>query len=230
MKQEHLMVLLAVGVFLLAQFTTQKAMAIDSSGFPGAAGTNAPIQVVSPLFSQLLVHMYPAGFSTPVERTIRSGEYVREAVLEGETLHDWSQVITVTASEGFALDLNITPQSVMGSFAAKFKKGCPASYSSLNNISKEPVLDGYDSLVAVLSCGESAPTGGKMSETTLIVVIAGYKDYYTLQWAERGAPSNTPIKIDKAKWQNRLSQLEPIKLCAIVPGEKSPYKSCLGAQ
>ena len=37
MKQEHLMVLLAVGVFLLAQFTTQKAMAIDSSGFPGAA-------------------------------------------------------------------------------------------------------------------------------------------------------------------------------------------------
>jgi hypothetical protein len=50
--------------------------------------------------------------------------------------------------------------------------------------------------------------------------------YYTLQWAERG-PAAGKIAIDEAKWQARLRQLQPIRLCPILPGEHAPYPSCV---
>jgi hypothetical protein len=36
-----------------------------------------------------------------------------------------------------------------------------------------------------------------------------------------------PPGIDEAIWRQRLAELMPIRLCAIVPGEATPYPSCL---
>lgn len=60
------------------------------------------------------------------------------------------------------------------------------------------------------------------------LAVKGQSDYYTIQWAERGAASKSPIKVDDAKWQGRLNQLAPIKLCPVIPGEAAPYPSCVG--
>jgi hypothetical protein len=46
-----------------------------------------------------------------------------------------------------------------------------------------------------------------------------------LQWAER-APTVAKGVIDEAKWQARLRQVQPIRVCPIVPGERAPYPSC----
>ncbi|MEI7430007.1 MAG: hypothetical protein WCL27_06085 [Betaproteobacteria bacterium] len=66
------------------------------------------------------------------------------------------------------------------------------------------------------------------SESMLLIVIKGESDYYTVQWAERGDASTTPIKLDEAKWTDRFKRLAPIKLCPIIPGERAPYPSCVG--
>jgi len=40
-------------------------------------------------------------------------------------------------------------------------------------------------------------SSGKQSESTLIKVIRGSKDFYTIQWAFRNKLSSTPIKLNK---------------------------------
>ena len=80
-------------------------------------------------------------------------------------------------------------------------------------------------LAAVASCGEVNSSGH--SETALIVAVQGAADAYTIQWAERTMPAAASPAIDEAKWRERLHQLMPIRLCAIVPGEAAPYPSCL---
>jgi hypothetical protein len=58
-----------------------------------------------------------------------------------------------------------------------------------------------------------------------IVAVRGSADVYTIQWAERGPGADKPA-VDDAKWRDRLSKLDPIMFCAIVPGEAAPYPSC----
>jgi hypothetical protein len=63
----------------------------------------------------------------------------------------------------------------------------------------------------------------------LIIAVRGSADVYTIQWAERAPGADKPA-IDDAKsrdkWKDRLSKLNPIMFCAIVPGEAAPYPSC----
>ena len=68
----------------------------------------------------------------------------------------------------------------------------------------------------------------KRSEVALIVAVRGSADVYTIQWAER-APGAAKPAIDakwQDKWKDRLSKLNPIMFCTIVPGEAAPYPSC----
>jgi hypothetical protein len=112
--------------------------------------------------------------------------------------------------------------------AGGFQRACPNSYAV--KLLSETRLNGFDAAVAVVSCGVSPTTAGKTSETALIVVVKGLADIYTIQWAERSAPSNTPLQIDISKWQDRFKALNPIKLCPRVAGEKAPYPSCVGGE
>jgi hypothetical protein len=86
---------------------------------------------------------------------------------------------------------------------------------------------GLDAFVSVVGCGKVGDSADVRSETALIVAIKGSADIYTVQWAERGAPS-PKADVENVKWQERLRQLGPLHVCAIVPGEKAPYPSCLG--
>ncbi|AIY40777.1 hypothetical protein LT85_1619 [Collimonas arenae] len=182
------------------------------------------VKSITPIFSQLLVLPYPAGFKIAFENT-QGPRYIREAVLDKENVDEWSQMITLTGMKDLALKPEVTPKSFAENMAAGFQRACPASFSAQGIAAGK--LSGYDSFVMVASCGTSPTTGGKTSEAAIIAVIKGQSDYYTIQWAERAAPSATPIAVDVNKWTEKFRQLNPIKLCPIVAGEAAPYPSCV---
>jgi hypothetical protein len=181
------------------------------------------VKTISPIFSQLVVTGSPQGFVPASEKT-KAEFYIRESVPKGETVDNWTQMITVTGMKGFSSNPQATPKAVLNNLAGGFKRACPDSFNV--QVMSENPIGGFDTAVAVVSCGISPTTAGKTSETALITVIKGQADFYTLQWAERLAPSVTPMSIDPKKWAARLKEMGPFKLCPIVPGEKAPYPSC----
>ncbi|MCX7176879.1 MAG: hypothetical protein NT159_23765 [Proteobacteria bacterium] len=183
------------------------------------------IRTISPIFSQLVAFSFPKGFTTVFEDA-KATQYIRESVLAGENIQKWSQMVTITGAKGLAANPNITPQALANRLAGGFKNACPTSFSATGlGVFK---LGANDAFGAVISCGVAKPGGDLYSESTLVVVIKGENDYYTIQWAERAEASTAPIKFDEAKWKGRFRRLMPIKLCPIVPGEPAPYPSCVG--
>lgn len=184
------------------------------------------VKSIAPIFSQLLMTSLPKGFKTVFEKT-RGAQYIRESVLDGENENKWTQMITITGAKDLASNPNLSPKKFVENMAGGFKRACPDSFSA-SGIS-EGKISGYDGYIAIVSCGTSPTTAGQTSESAIIAAIKGERDYYTVQWAERAAPSKTPIAIDTAKWTDKFKKLAPIKLCPIVPGEKAPYPSCAGS-
>jgi hypothetical protein len=185
------------------------------------------VKSITPIFSQLLLISHPQGFKTVFENTHES-QYIRESVLEGENETKWSQMITITGAKGLATNPNVTPKRFIEGMATGFKRACPNSFSAL------ALVDGkvgtFDAFTAVVSCGTSPTTSGQTSESAVITAIKGERDYYTIQWAERTAPSAIPIQIDKSQWVERFKMLTPIKLCKIIEGEAAPYPSCISSK
>jgi hypothetical protein len=186
--------------------------------------------VISPIFGQLVTFSLPIGFVTVFENT-NGPNYTREAVLKGETAKSWTQMITVTgakgaagSAKGAAGNAKVSPEIFAGSIVGGFKSACPETFAAQGF---GPAKFGdQDAHVAVASCGRVESSADKHSEVALIVTVKGSTDYYTLQWAERG-PAASRTAIDEAKWLARLRQLQPIRLCPIVPGETAPYPSCV---
>jgi hypothetical protein len=57
--------------------------------------------VISPIYGQLVRFSMPSNFAVAFENA-RDGNYIREAVLKGETVQAWTQMITVTGAKGLA--------------------------------------------------------------------------------------------------------------------------------
>jgi hypothetical protein len=188
-----------------------------------AEGPPTAFKVISPIFGQLVSFSMPRAFAVIGENT-NGPSYIREAVLKGETADRWTQMITVTGAKGAAANPNVSPESVAASIAGGFKSACPDTFAAKG---VGPIKFGdQDGYVALASCGSVVSSPDKHSETALVVAVKGSADYYTLQWAERTPASGKPV-IDEAKWLERLRQLQPIRLCPIVPGETAPYPSCV---
>lgn len=205
----------AAFLLILAHAITPVARAEDR-------GANPPrLTAISPIFSQLVAFSQPADFVVAFEKP-SAKSYIREAVLKGETVEAWSQMITVTGAKGLASASRDTPRNVASRLAGGFEAACPNSFRTAQIGDLE--ISGHSAFAAVISCGSWSSPQGARSETALIVAIKGKADYYTLQWAERGNPGTPPI--DALKWRQRLDALGPIRLCAIVPGEKAPFPSC----
>jgi len=182
----------------------------------------AAFTVISPIYGQLVRFSMPSNFAVVFENA-KDGNYIREAVLKGETAQAWTQMITVTGAKGLAGNPRVTPESFAVSIAAGFKKACPDTFDA-NPLGPTRFGD-RDGFVALGGCGRVAGSADKHSETALIVAVRGSADVYTIQWAER-TPGAAKPAIDDVKWRDRLSKLNPIMFCAIVPGEAAPYPSC----
>jgi hypothetical protein len=188
-----------------------------------AEGPPAAFKVISPIFGQLVTFSMPQVFVVIGENT-NGPSYIREAVLKGETADRWTQMITITGAKGLAANPKVTPEAFAASIAGGFKSACPDSFAAKG---VGPIKFGdQDGYLALASCGSVVSAPDKHSETALVVAVKGNAAYYTLQWAERTPASGKPV-IDEAKWLERLRQLQPVRLCPILPGEAAPYPSCV---
>lgn len=204
------------------------AAARAAAGAGASPARPGPPIWIAPIFSQLLATTAPAGFAAaPVyEATLPGARYVRSAVLEGETAERWSQMITITGSEGLAHDPAISPERIAVDLATDYRSRCPATYTGVSLPAGR--LGGFDAYTAIYSCGRLPLAGVETSETAMVLVLKGLDDYYTVQWAERGPPTDRPLPIDAERWMRRFRTLAPIRLCARVAGEGAPYPSCTG--
>ena len=185
--------------------------------------TDSKVRAIMPVFGQLLAFSYPKGF-VPVFEQAKNGRYIQESVLKGESVQRWSQMVTITGAKGLAANPDQSPVRFASELAAGFQDACPDSFAAKDL--GEFKLGSHDAFASVISCGNVSGAAGARSESALVIVIKGRQDYYTLQWAERGRPSQLPLSLDDAKWPERLRQLAPLALCPIVPGEAAPYPSC----
>lgn len=188
-----------------------------------AAPAPETMQVVTPVFSQLVGYSVPGNF-VPAAENSNADQYIQELVLSGQTAQSWTQMITLTGIKGLAANPNATPEALAMRIGGGFQKTCPTSFQGTSF--GEIKLSGHDAFALVVSCGTADASGKPLSESALVIVIKGQADYYTLQWAERGAASKTPIAFDEGKWVGRFKALSPIKLCAKVAGEAPPFPSC----
>ncbi len=187
----------------------------------------ASFTVISPIFGQLVRFSMPSAFAPAAFEKTNGPSYIREAVLKGETVQGWTQMITVTGAKGLAGNPQVTPESFAVSMAAGFKKACPDTFA-VKPLGAQKFGD-QDGFVAVAGCGRIETAADRHGETALLVVVKGSTDYYTIQWAERVPGADKPA-VNDARWQDRLNKLQPIRFCPIVPGEAMPYPSCVGGR
>ena len=192
---------------------------------PGLPGMDRPAANISPVFHQLVVFTLPAHFKAVYEKT-NGSFYIREHVPEGENDDHWTRMITLTATRDLAANPNVSPRAFIETIAASFRRHCPDSYAS--TALGRQTLGGNEGFAVVASCGRVLAGSESHSETAVMLAFKGSADYYTIQWAERGAVSARPLTLDSAYWTKRIAQLAPVRLCPIVPGEPAPYVSCVG--
>ncbi|TWB35820.1 hypothetical protein [Nitrospirillum pindoramense] len=214
--------ILAAGFLAACLFDPAHAADSLQDAIKTANAQGHAVKSITPIFSQLVMFSIPAGFQLGSEHT-QGNQYIREMVLEGETLDRWTQMITITGFQGLGANPNVTPQGFAAMLAGRFKNACPTTFAAkeVANLT----ISGQPAFIAWISCG-TAP-GGDHSESAVIFSIKGANDYYTLQWAEREAASSQPMAFDDAKWKERIARLNPVKICPIIPGEQAPYPSCV---
>ena len=211
--------------------TTAVFLAVIFAGTVPSAGADPPAKggpaqrVIAPVFHRLVAFSLPPSFKVSFERTT-GNIYVREHLPEGETVDEWSRMITLSGVQGMAYNAEATPQAYLRALARGFQRHCPDTFVALDlgpqPIAREP------SFATVVSCGRVTSGGKARSETSVMVAIQGPDDFYALQWTEHGPDSSHPPALDGKYWSARLAQLGPVQLCPIVPGEGPPYPSCAG--
>jgi hypothetical protein len=208
--------------------TAVSLLALLAAAAPAAPGADAPrpgaaVRVVTPVFHRLVAFSLPPPFKLGFERTT-GNIYVREHVPEGESVDEWSRMITLSGVQGMAYSPEATLQGYLQALARGFQRHCPDTYVALD-LGPQPLAREPSSAI-VVSCGRVTSGGKARSETSVMVAIKGSDDFYALQWTEHGPDSAHPLSLDSRSWSARLAQLGPVQLCPIVPGEGPPYPSC----
>lgn len=218
MKKPWILVLgLAAGAAVMAQADLKPVLS-------DAANSGYAVRNITPVYSQLVSFGLPAGFA-PAYENASGGQYLQEMVPKGETVEKWSQMITLTGAKDLATNPRATPQVFASLMAQRFQSSCPASFSVANLGAMK--IGVHDAQAVVMACGSLTKGADAYSEAMLMLAIRGEKDFYTVQWAERGVASPSPIALDTTKWRERMSKLEPIRICPRIAAEAAPYPSCM---
>jgi hypothetical protein len=213
-KKVLMLASLACGVCLFA------AAQSDAHAGKGDFNDLKPSEIITPIFSEILVIPFPQGFVGASARA-HNDFYINEMVLKGETIDHWSQMITQTGRKGLSSRPNVSPEGYINAIAGGFKRRCPDTFSSKGM--GATTVSGHNGFVAWASCGTMNSDGYAHSESTLFICIKGTDDYYTVQWSERISASSQPLVYDDAKWSERLKKLSPVKTVPRAPAETTPH-------
>lgn len=182
---------------------------------------------VTPVFSQIVAFKAPDGF-VPAFEGPGTDNYIQEAVLDGETADAWSQMLTLTGlKDAVGTGEHLGTIGYANALAESYAKSCPNSFQA-QEMPTGDVPGAREVFAALMGCGE-VEDGSKIAEGAVIVVLAGAKDIYTVQWAERFDVTQGPHIFDPKDWQDRLTFLTSgTRICDPVAGEAPPYPSCTG--
>jgi hypothetical protein len=177
--------------------------------------TVAPGMEADPIFSDVVVHPVPEHFKLAhVENT--DGRYLEQLTREGEDEKNWSQMITVSGSQGLAKSPVSTPKRYAAALVQAYTDRCagPLRVRDRGDIT----VGGHDAHAVLIGCELASKVGEPFSESTLFVIIRGDTDFYTVQWAERDAPPPRDMGLDGTKWNDRLAALMPTRVCSASAG------------
>lgn len=184
-------------------------------------GAPEEMTVATRAFGRIAAFPLPPKFVAVTERE-SYGTYLMEFVPEGETVDDWSQMITLTAAEGVMPDLG-NPLEMGFRIGEGFQAACPETFWGSDE-GVQPVPGAEAAHLLAFSCGDG---GNGQSETVLVLLAASGDDLYTLQWAERGPTSDAPLTPEPSLWQVRGVTVLGLRLCPVREGEEPPYPSCV---
>ena len=181
---------------------------------------------VAPVFSQIVAFPLPEGFAPVLEDANEAG-YLNESVLAGESVQDWTQMVTLSGSKGLVSGDPANDAATMAAYLGKlYSDACPEGYAE-SSFDPPQIVGARAVHAGYLSCA-SLPDHPQ-SESMVFLVLVGAGDIYTLQWAEHAAASATPIPYAPQVWDGRLTLLAATaRLCDPVAGEEPPYPSCIG--
>jgi hypothetical protein len=202
------------------------SLVLVAGAAPAPGADTRPVdaqRVITPVFHRLVAFSLPPSFTVSFERTT-GNIYVREHVPAGETVDEWTRMISLSGVQGLSYNADATLQAYLQALARGFQRHCPETYVALD-LGPQPLVK-EPSFASVVSCGRVSSGGKAHSETSVMLAIKGPDDFYVLQWTERGRDSSHPLALDGKYWSARLAELGPIRLCPIVPGEGPPYASC----
>ncbi len=184
------------------------------------------VTVIAPVFSQLITMTLPDGFVQAFEQT-KDDFYINEAVLAGESVNNWTQMLTMTGLKGkVTADPAADVVAYAENLASGYAQACPDTFSAVQLT--PPAIKGATGVfLAYLGCPVLAD-GGPVTEAAVILFMAGARDLYSLQWAERFDVSAGAVPYDEQHWQPRVAALiASAEICDRVEGELPPYPSCI---
>ena len=147
------------------------------------------------LVNENLLITFPQGFRIANDQRA-NGVHLSEMIPKGESLDDWTQMVTVQIFFGAAA---LTPEGFEADMDKSWKASCPGA-------SKGHVADGtengYRFNLWVLACPRN-PASGK-PETTLLKAIAGNDSFYLVQKAFRSKPTMDEVGAATA-WLRKIA-------------------------
>lgn len=145
----------------------------------------------------------------PVYNEASAGSAIAEFVPPGETEMAWTQMLTLTAyDDGTDAPGDQLAMGMASNLAQGYENVCPNSFS-VQDMGTPAVPGAEAGFAGWLSCGSN---GAGQYESMLVLVVAKEGTVYTVQWAEHGAESATPLAFDPAVWQPRLDALLGLSL------------------
>ena len=173
---------------------------------------------VGPVYSQLVSVLAPSDFTPGFEHEA-DGFYILELTPAGETVENWTQLITITGSKDAAKWM--TPREFLTEVTKGILAECP---DTITGGALPPVeISGAASAVGIyLGCGSI----NGQSEEVMEIAIQGRSDIYTVQWAAHGPATDKLPEPDPAIWTPRFQALAATLICDKVAGEKPPYAPC----
>lgn len=188
------------------------------------------VTATMPVYAQMIRFRVPVSYAPAFSKNNEGKFYIFEMVPKGETVERWTSMMTITGQNG-AVTAIPPLRDYIGNFFSRYQKACPKTFSA------KPISDikinGHVAVLVYFSCGQLLKAGygpEGHSESVVIAFIQGTKDLYSVQWASRGTGQDKPIPFDAAKWQDKLDMLNAVRLCEKVPGEASPYPSCIAVK
>lgn len=205
---------------------------------PASAQATPPTVVISfPVFAQTVAFPYPfadTAYGPDYEAMSPDNrQFISERVPEGETLENWSQMVTVIAQRDAAAGLQgdalaqLIDARLMQLYA-QYAGGCvtpPVAF-----MIEAPVPSGLRAAkAALLTCPSyTHPSLGQIGEAMVFVVGAGSRDLYDLQLAQRYPPGIENFNaISREIWLARAQALAGgSRFCGPAPGETRPPAIC----